>query len=563
MKKSNKRNVQSTTISHQLNRIAMMLVTIILVTSVFALAGFWLIESNMNSFYKVEYETTKKQMEIRKDVQTMNKRILWTIICNDAEVTNEQQTEVVDRIAKIEGYIETIKTNLDDPDLGGRLSEALAGFKDGANHMFELVNQGDVDGAALYYDTTFFDTSEVLADALDEAGTRSDEAAAVRQKNSRNISILTTVFLIVISAASFFAAMTFCKRLMKRIVEPLSELDVAAKELAAGNLKASIEYDADDEIGSVVVSLKDAIKKLDSYIQDIDKAMKTMAEGRFNVRFSSEFVGDFKSIEDSFVHFTDKISKSLAEIGEVSKKVAVRAEDIESASQTLADSATDQAGIVEELSATSTNITQRIAGNAENAQEISKEVEAVMANLFQENEKMQEVVSAMDTINQTSQEIRKIIDTINDIASQTNLLALNASIEAARAGEAGRGFAVVADQVSALASQSSEAVKVSNGYIEASFEAVKRGSELATYAAESLNHVAESAGAITKKVEQIAEASNDQSNAISQIDVGIEQIAQVTDSNAATAQENFSSSEDLNNQMQTLNELLEQFELKA
>lgn len=103
---------------------------------------------------------------------------------------------------------------------------------------------------------------------------------------------------------------------------------------------------------------------------------------------------------------------------------------IADAGQSLAEGATDQAGIVQELSATVSDITQRISDNADNAVAISDEVGGVKNGIDQGNEKMQEVVKAMDTISRTSQEISKIIDTINNIADQTNLLALNASIEA-------------------------------------------------------------------------------------------------------------------------------------
>ncbi len=549
-------------ISKRLNRVFTVLVALIIVSSLFALISFQIIGSNMSTFYNVQYETTKNQMEIRKDVQTINKRILWAVISNDAGVTQEQKDDFDERFVKISEYISVIGNNLNDKKTSESLLTAFEEFKIDTYDLMEMVEGGDTKGAVSYYETTYNDVSEVLADALDSTGVESDKAALQKYQSSIIVQIIATVLLAIFSIISLATAIIMGKRLTKSIVEPLSEIENASKEISEGNLQITINYAGEDEIGQVADSLRSSIQKIAAYIEDIDYVMESMASGNFNVDFTNEFIGDFKNIKTSLGNFTSKISGSLEVIGNVSNQVSSGSVQIAGAAQTLAEGATDQAGIVQELSATVTNITQRITDNAKNAMEISKEVEEVTKSIAKENEKMQDVVGAMDTISTTSQEISKIISTINNIASQTNLLALNASIEAARAGEAGKGFAVVANQVSLLASQSAEAAKNSTQFIEASLKAVEEGKIIADTAARELNAVVENANSITHKVESIATASNQQADDVKQIDIGIEQIAQVVEANAATAEESSASSEELTSEAQSLKELIHQFQLK-
>lgn len=549
-------------IGERLNAIIRFLIVLLGVAAVFSLVSFQLIGSNMTEFYNVQYETTKNQMEIRKDVQTINKRILWATLCNDAEVTEAQKSDLVERFDKIEKYLSIIQNNLSDKEAAEGLKTAFVDFEEASLYMLSLVDQGQPDKAVTYYETDFNDISEVLANALDAVGTQSDAAAKGKYIKSQVIQVITTIILIILFGASVFISKRKGKQLQKEIAGPLEEIEAASRELAQGNLHIDIAYTSEDEIGQVAEELRISIKKLSSYIEDIDTFMSEMADGNFDITVKNEFVGDFKNIETALNHFTEKISADMREIEKAAHQVSEGSGQIAEAAQTLAEGATDQAGIVQELSATVNSVSQKIQDNAKNASEISKEVVGVSDEINQSNDWMQKVVQAMDSISTTSEEIRKIIGTIDDIAAQTNLLALNASIEAARAGEAGRGFAVVADQVSALASQSAEAAHTSSQHIEAALRAVDEGKQMADGAAEKLKDAVAAAEAITDKVDSIAIASGEQAESVHQIDTGIDQIVQVVETNAATAEESSASSEELTSQAQILKELIYQFKLK-
>lgn len=555
MKKSGKLSI-----STRLKRVFAILVFIIFLSSVFSLVSFRSIGNNMSTFYQVQYETTKKQMEIRKDVQTINKRILWAAIREDASVTAEQKKEIEGRFEKIVKYIAVIKENLKDKQSVEALDLAFGDFQKDTATLLSMLEKGDTKGAVEYYQTTFNDASEVLADALDKTGTQADEAALAKYTNSQRVEHLATVCLAFFSLVSLGIALLMGSRLTKSIAVPLKEIQNAAGEFAKGNLHTAITYESGDEIGQAAQGLRVSMEKIRCYIMEIDCAMEQMAGGNFNVDFSSEFIGDFKNIESSLHCFTEKISRSFEEINEAANQVSDGSSQISESARYLAVGAENQAGIAGRLSESVTRITEQIGENAELTKEIQMEMERITQNISTENQNMQEMVSAMSTIKKTSEEISKMIVTIDDIAMQTNLLALNASIEAARAGEAGKGFAVVAGQVSLLASQSKEAAKNSSDLIEASLKAVEEGTVIADRAAGNLNGVAKESSQIMDKVRSIAKASMDQADSAKIIENGIGQISMEVDKSAASAEENSASSEELAGQAQNLKDLIGQFQ---
>ncbi|WP_304623990.1 methyl-accepting chemotaxis protein, partial [Raoultella sp. 18111] len=129
------------------------------------------------------------------------------------------------------------------------------------------------------------------------------------------------------------------------------------------------------------------------------------------------------------------------------------------------------------------------------------------------------------------------INIIDDIAYQTNLLALNAAIEAARAGEHGKGFAVVAAEVRALAQRSSGAAREIRTLIAASVERADASGGVADAARASMQGVAGSIGEVTRLIEGIAAAGEEQSTGIEGVHQSVGRIDQMTQQNAALVEQ--------------------------
>jgi len=517
---------------------------------------------NFYTFYNVQFITEKYQMEIRKDVQTINKRLLVAVASDNEEVTASQKEDLEGRFPKIEGYFSTISKNLNNESLGNQLTENWKAFENASFEMLALVEAGDCDGALEYYNSTLNDVSETLADSLDETGNLAEEAAA----NKYMTILIITAAAVVVLVVALIAIITMNKKksneMIKSIEEDLDVLAKATEEIAKGNVHVEIDYDNENEIGRVANQLRIAVESLTYYIDKIGEVMSTMAQGNFNIGFERDFNGDFKDIQTAIESFSKEISESMTEIMEVSDMVSDGANQIAGAGQNLADTVTSQANIVEDLSVTVKDITDQISNNSTDATAISKEVEVVAQNIVEGNQRMQDVVNAMDAISESSQEISKIIDTINAIADQTNLLSLNASIEAARAGEAGKGFAVVATEVSQLAGQTVEAAQNTAGLIGASLKSVEEGIAIANDTAEKLNEMVSQVQGIAEKVKTIAEASNSQAVSVKEMSSNINEISSVGQNNAATSEESLALSYEMNEHANSLKGLVEKFELK-
>jgi methyl-accepting chemotaxis protein len=255
------------------------------------------------------------------------------------------------------------------------------------------------------------------------------------------------------------------------------------------------------------------------------------------------------------------VARIVKGISNGADEVASAASQVASASQSLAQGSSEQAASIEETSASLEEMSAMTHQNANNASEANALMSATSRVVAQANQAMQELIGSMNEISRASEDTSKIIKTIDEIAFQTNLLALNAAVEAARAGEAGAGFAVVADEVRNLAMRAAEAAKTTSALIEGTVKKVKTGSEIVSRTNAAFVEVASSTGKASELVGEIASASHEQAQGISQVNVAVTEMDKVTQQTAATAEESASASEELTAQAEQMKAMVEELAL--
>lgn len=337
------------------------------------------------------------------------------------------------------------------------------------------------------------------------------------------------------------------------------------KLLSEGDLETAVPIiDAEDETKILAESTATIVKTQHSIIGDAKHLLKEMSMGNFCVKSKigvDAYVGEYKELLDAMRELRNDMVKILWSIVEVSQQVDAGAEQLASASQDLAEGSTGQTESVEELMNTVTLVTEQVEINKLAADEAHKKVQNLGKEADLSNKKMSELTLEMKNIEENSAKISNIIAEIEDIASQTNLLSLNASIEAARAGEAGKGFAVVADQIGKLAEQSAKSAVNTKHLIETSIREINKGSSVTAETAAHMESMIVELNSMIEVIEKVKVASESQTESIILIKSEVKEINDVAQSNSAAAEETSATSEELSAQAQTMDELVERFQL--
>lgn len=371
---------------------------------------------------------------------------------------------------------------------------------------------------------------------------------------------ITVIFVIIFTVYGVKTGMMLGKNVAKPIAVVVERLELLAK----GDLHSETPVpDTNDETATLMYCLAETIQDLNIIISEIDNHLAEISQGNFLIAIGEDLKGDFAQITQSFRGIVASLSAAMRDIDSNAESVQKGAMDLAGASQILAEGATDQASAIEELTATITEISEKIHNNAQNAERARTIVANMNEQVTESNDHMKQNTEAMNKIREASDKIAEIIGSIEEIADQTTLLALNASIEAARAGDNGKGFAVVATQVGALADQSSEAARNTKDLIQNAIAAVEEGMQLANSTAESLLAVVNNAKIVNDSMTEIAQASDNQAVAAAQITEGINQIAEVIESNSATSEESAAASEELSGQADMLKELVGRFQYES
>jgi len=325
------------------------------------------------------------------------------------------------------------------------------------------------------------------------------------------------LWLTLCNAGFIAAALYFWYSLQRAIVQPLRQATGFARKMAGGDLTGVIEVGPDNEMGQLLAALRQTNINLHSIIGDV----------------RSNF---------------DEIKTATGEIASGNLDLSGRTESQASSLQQTAAS-------MEQL----TSNVQQSAASVHSANELAGQASSVAAaggNI------VSQVVQTMDDISQSSRKILDIIGLIDGIAFQTNILALNAAVEAARAGEHGKGFAVVATEVRSLAQRSATAAKEVKQLIDSSIAKVDAGAKLTSNAGATMSEVIESVGRVTRVMDEIHNATQEQSRGIGQVNQAVVQIDDITQQNAALVEQAAAAANSLARQAEWVAQAMAVFKLQ-
>ena len=377
-------------------------------------------------------------------------------------------------------------------------------------------------------------------------------------KNQLLVALITAeVILFILLQLVLFTA-------LKKSLQPLGKLAEESDKLANGNFDIKVSYAQEDEIGRLVKSFNNIVKRLNYVVSDLQAKLTAFAQGDFGseIKEDENYQGDFRPILTSLQDISTSLNGTLKNVHTSSSEVSGSADQVSSMAQRISEGTTKQASSIAELSKTMEDITEQIRHTTKQAEKAQQLGVVSGSHVETSNQKMTDMQGAMEEITEKSKEISKIIKTIDDIAFQTNILSLNAAIEAARAGEAGKGFAVVADEVGNLAKKSQEAAQNTSLLIEETIGAVQKGAKFTEETAEALQSVSESTNQVNDLIEEISKASEEESAGVSRLSEGLQEISAVVQENSATAEESAATAEELSAQANLMNDLISKFKTR-
>jgi len=354
------------------------------------------------------------------------------------------------------------------------------------------------------------------------------------------------------------------KKMTETLKNMIAEMNVLTKSTVDGVLDARGNAEAfHGAYRDIVSGVNQTLDAMMGPLEEASRVLGKVADKDLSVRLTNEYAGFYATIKEVINQAVDNLDKALQQVAIGADQVASASVQVSSGGQSLSQGASEQASSLEEVSSSLQEMSSMTKQNTINAREANNVAVEARDSAQRGVESMNRMSSAINKIKTSSDATSKIVKTIDEIAFQTNLLALNAAVEAARAGDAGKGFAVVAEEVRNLAMRSAEAAKNTANLIEEAVKNSENGVAINTEVLKNFQEITEKINKVSQVVAEIAAASEQQDQGISQVNRAVEQLNQLTQQNAANAEESASAAEEMSSQSEEMRSMVAGFRLSV